>query len=331
MSIAITHTYAEGTLLDGTTRAEGVKGTPTRAVLDRYGWKWGRSIDCWFRRNSRDQPAVRATIDATAEALRELGHDVTVNIDNTPRDMATAEAERAAHMDDRVEAISDKAQRRAREAEGHQKAADQFFDNIPLGQPDLVDHYSYPKIKRQRERATGHDDKARELRSAAEYHATRADTASQHMDRRYAPITVANRIEKLEADLRQRSLAPEWRAKYETDLTYWRGVREQQIADGVATNYSRDTIGKGDFVRYGGTWYPVMRVNDKSVSIPSIVGGTWSDTAKYHELRDHAPRDTERWRQAVALLRVQMEKVVASGRKEHPGIVKFLELHDGTP
>lgn len=73
MTIVITHTYAEGTLLVGTSKADGAKGTPAREVLDRYGWRWGRLIACWYQRSSRDRPADAASIDSTAAALREIG------------------------------------------------------------------------------------------------------------------------------------------------------------------------------------------------------------------------------------------------------------------
>lgn len=43
----------------------------------------------------------------------------------------------------------------------------------------------------------------------------------------------------------------------------------------------------GDLVRYAGHWHPVRRVNTKSVTIGSIVGGSGTDRVAYTEIRGH--------------------------------------------
>lgn len=70
-------------------------------------------------------------------------------------------------------------------------------------------------------------------------------------------------------------------------ISYWEGVRAEQIASGQATNYGPEDIAKGDQVQRRGQWYRVIRVNRKTVSIPSIVGGGWTDKVAYHELSGH--------------------------------------------
>ncbi|WP_040520899.1 hypothetical protein [Gordonia malaquae] len=50
-------------------------------------------------------------------------------------------------------------------------------------------------------------------------------------------------------------------------LDYWTKVREQQISEGAATNYGPDTIAKDDKIKTRGTWYLVVRVNKKTVSV----------------------------------------------------------------
>ncbi|MHA7142909.1 hypothetical protein [Arthrobacter sp. Bz4] len=72
-------------------------------------------------------------------------------------------------------------------------------------------------------------------------------------------------------------------------LTYWQGIRANQIAEGKATNYTREQINKGDYVRIGGSWYEVARANQKTVSL--ITGYSWTRKADYAQIRDH--RTTE--------------------------------------
>ncbi|MDQ0376586.1 DUF3560 domain-containing protein [Amycolatopsis thermophila] len=301
MSITITHTYADGTLLDGTSREQGRRGEPVRAVLDRHGWRWGRTIGCWYQRNSRDRPADPGRIEATARELRSLGLEVTVEVDNTPRDMAAAEADRAERMEDRAAALQAKASRRANAAAAREAAASRVLDGIPMGQPLLVDHYSYRADRNRRERAFSNLDKALKLSREADHHAERAATAARHMDHRYNPVTVANRIVDLEAKLRRRSLNEEYRAKYENELAYWRGVREQQIAAGEVVEYGPHNVAVDGWVKgwAGSGWFRVVRVNKTTVTLAttrSAIDETkWlTNTLPYHRITGYrAPEEVE--------------------------------------
>jgi hypothetical protein len=49
-----------------------------------------------------------------------------------------------------------------------------------------------------------------------------------------------------------------------------------------------------DLVLCRSTWHPVVQVNTKSVSVPSRVGGSRSDTVRYAPLRDVANVDDPR-------------------------------------
>ena len=91
------------------------------------------------------------------------------------------------------------------------------------------------------------------------------------------------------------------------EITYWKAVREQQIADGKVTPYSRDVVVKGDHVRHGGSWYEVVRVNAKSVSVMSRVGGDWTDRLAYNAIRGLRTSKSE----TVAV--VDGQRVVESG------------------
>jgi len=123
-------------------------------------------------------------------------------------------------------------------------------------------------------------------------------------------VTVANRIGKLEADTRdaqrhrdgyrrnagspyvevQPPAEGDYRARlvdqlehFADQLVYWRQIREQQIADGSATNRGPDTVHKGDHVKIRGTWSQVTRANKETVGVPFTIG-SWTNTSPYHEI-----------------------------------------------
>ncbi|WP_254900757.1 DUF3560 domain-containing protein [Rhodococcus sp. 1168] len=164
-------------------------------------------------------------------------------------------------------------------------------------------------------RATG---KAIAATDAAKDARNRAAAAAVTTRARYSPVTVANRIDKLTAEQRKdqrlldgfertlfvqngirrtekttpaqgahREKITQRMAERADQIAYWEKTRAEQIADGSATNYGPDTITKGDAVAWRGTWYPVKRVNKKTVTIPSIVGGSWTDTMPYTEITGH--------------------------------------------
>ena len=324
--LLIEHSFAEGTTLSGTRR-----GDDLYRALRGLGWLYRRSVGDYRLASSVDKPAKTGPITDTTTELRHRGFIVTVTIDNEVRAMEDAEADRAAGAQDHAARLAARADRLAAAAEARDAAARTVLAHIPPGQPFLVDHCGYAADRRRRERAWSNQDTAAQLRRDAATAAAAADTASRHMDFRNTPITVANRIDRLEADLRrverERTAAQPHavpaaagesqaqtpaqsrdlyagraqrldaeRAHLTEQLRYWTGVREQQVADGTATNYASASITRGDFVRYGNAWYPVVRVNAKSVTVPSIVGGsTWTDTLRYTKVRDHAARGDSRW------------------------------------
>ena len=99
--LVITHTHAEGTLIDGTSKGDG-----TAEVLKANRWRWGRSIGAWFIPRSRDNRPDRYRVDTTAKALREAGFDVDLDLDETVRSTAEVEADKIARTEGRAEALS---------------------------------------------------------------------------------------------------------------------------------------------------------------------------------------------------------------------------------
>lgn len=104
MSLTITHTAADGTLVEGATRADG-----TASILKAHGWRWSPNLDSWYLRNSRDRAPHTTVIARTAEALRAAGHPTTVSIDHTAHPKTAVEADRHGWPDHRASAPTDKA------------------------------------------------------------------------------------------------------------------------------------------------------------------------------------------------------------------------------
>lgn len=100
-----------------------------------------------------------------------------------------------------------------------------------------------------------------------------------HLGRQFPP-TVGDQLIRLKDEL----------AHVDDDLAHWTRVRAQQIADGAAFVLTRDDVAPGDLVEYRGEWFPVLRVNAKSVSVPSAAGGSWAETIPYHQISGHQPK-----------------------------------------
>lgn len=293
----ITHTHAEGTLIDGTARGDG-----TAEVLKANGWRWSRNLGTWYLPNSRDRLPAMWKINRTATALRAAGHTVELAIDATSRPTAEVEADKAARAQDRANALSAKAERRDGQAAAAQARSDQADAALPWGgEPIKIGHHSENRHRRAIDRAHKAMGASVEAdREAAEAHRL-ATVAAQSADRRTSPHTVARRIDRLETEYRDVTRKAERHPRsaehYRTraaeladQINYWTKVREQQQADGLATNYGPHNVAKGDTVKVRSTWHRVARVNAKSVSLETAY--TWTDRYPWHEIQDHRAAST---------------------------------------
>jgi hypothetical protein len=318
MTITITHTHESGTLLSGTSRGDG-----TAEVLKRVGsWRWSRNIG-WYVRNSRDRNAHQWLIKSTKAGLEEAGFAVEVKIDDTFRPTAQAEADRAERQEGRADALAAKAVRKGQAAEDAYAAHERACEALPPGgEPIHVGHHSERRHRRAIDKAWGALGKAVNTGEEAERAEARAESAAKTTEHRYNPVTVKNRIDKLEAEQRrdQRELdgykrvvartadvvyADEWapatghrrdtlteRMMHRADqITYWQGVYAGLQVDGAASSYGPGDIAKGDHVKRRGDWYEVVRVNKKSVSVHLCPEFTWTHTIGYHEIQGYRPKD----------------------------------------
>ncbi|MEB0203162.1 DUF3560 domain-containing protein [Cryobacterium sp. 10I1] len=185
------------------------------------------------------------------------------------------------------------------------------LDRLPEGgEPIKVGHHS--EVRHRNAIATA-DNAMRKSIVASEDATTaqaRADAATHTTTARYNPVTVANRIQTLGAELRKLErriiaqcyddtrgyidataeqmqaraarLAPHIEEKRD-QIVYWEAVRAAQVESGTATGYDRSTVKKGDRVKIRGQWREVVRANAKTVSVTT--GYTWTDTAPYAEIQ----------------------------------------------
>jgi predicted RNA methylase len=289
----IRHTHEDGTLVYGTSKGDG-----TAAILKANRFRWFPSIKLWGVAQSRDHLAKRWQINAAADALREAGFKVRVEIDDTPRDVAEVKADRADRLDARYDRLATKAQRNAAEAEARRAAADRISERFADGQPILVGHHSERGARADQKRIEGHDRAANAAYRKAEWASQAARVVGREDARRERPDVVIRRIDKTEAELRQTQHyidgtrpANDWRGAYgynrepasgdwleqlqarKTFLEHQLAADRVLLAEHEANGYvrlSRETVHKGDIVFWSiirQSSATVTRVNPKTVSL----------------------------------------------------------------
>jgi predicted RNA methylase len=298
--ITIRHTHEDGTLVHGTSKGDGVYELigPRTAARFRYF----PSIRMLGIAQSRDHLAKRWQIDMAAKALREAGFDVTVEIDDTPRDAADVKADRAGRLDTRADRLAAKAERNAAEAERRFDAADHYAERFAGGQPILVGHHSERSARVAQKRIDQNERAGHAAASEAEYAARAAAVVGREEARRERPDVIIRRIDRLEAELRQTMHringtrpANDWRGAYyapeakpatgewleqcdarKTYLEHQLEADRALLAEHEARGYvrlTRETVHKGDTVKWGATWGDgvygalVTRVNPKTVTL----------------------------------------------------------------
>lgn len=316
-AITIEHTAADGTLVDGTARGDG-----TNVILKAAGFRWFPTLGMWGLPNSRDRQPNTYKIERAADALRAAGFEVTVSVDSSHRAAAEAEAARAQRADARADALVDKAERRAGAADAAWSAHDRACEALPPGgEPIKIGHHSERRHRKAIDTAWNKLGQAVEASDAAKEAARRADVAAGANRRRYNPVTVKNRIEKLEAEQRKDQREVDGRprrlvgtfqgqpvydekapasgswlerltarmAERADQISYWKGIYAVMQEQGEANTYSRETVRAGDFVKYRSTWYKVVRANAKTVSVRFFGERQtgWTNKVGYHEITGH--------------------------------------------
>lgn len=290
MTIEITHTRREGTLIRGTSAGDEASAV-LRARHYPSGYtvlaRFSRKLDCWYLPHSRDKQTSEGMLDALAARLRTAGFEVTVTIDeDTRRTFAEAEAERVQQARVRAERSSKRAERAAARSAERREMAHGLAAAIPFGQPILVGHHSERRARRDQERIHTDMGKAIAEGERAAHWAGKAAAAGSYEEFRNAPRRTLRRLETLRAALRhverrQKSESaggnPETVAELQRrhkelteEIGFWKEVIEEAKADGFKVWGPAD-FSVGDFARVRGRWFEVLGVNPKSVTVPSFL------------------------------------------------------------
>ena len=302
--ISISHSAEHGTLVEGTSKGDG-----SPEILKANGFRWSRNLGSWYLPRSRDQRPKLAIINRTCEQLSNSGHPVARTLESTLRPEATAEADRSIRDAARAARREVKAARLKDLAAAQQDKADGYDRQLPpMGQPILVGHHSEARHRKALDRARTWTLRTMETERAAKEMTDSAKVAATATLHRHNPVTVGNRIKTVQAELRfmksqllattiiykdkvwaagRAAELSERIAAHEDKLAYWEGIRAGQIDAGQVVDYSKGNISKGDLIHYLGDWYPVVRVNAKSVSIRQRPDRTWTQTVEYHKLTGH--------------------------------------------
>lgn len=290
--IQITHTHADGTLVDGTARGDG-----TAPILKSHGFRWFPSIQQWGIRGSRDQAPRRLAINAAAEALRAAGHEVEVTLEDDVRDNATVRAAKHERLEGRRDALTAKGERLAAESQALHRYSDSLVEHIPMGQPVLPGKRGQAH-RNTLDRSINAAIKGAQVARQAEAMPERIAASHRAEARAERPDVVKRRVDRMEAevrgiDRRLARLAPGpslVREQYEGDRAVLverikgdRALLEQAKAEGRFGQYSRDNVHKHDLVRIRGQWRQVDRANAKTVSVTT--GYSWTDKYGWEEVQ----------------------------------------------
>lgn len=248
------------------------------------------------------------------QAFRDLGgrryhgewsffDDPTERLENAARlsfaEQKEYEKERAADRADRYAGYAENA---AGRAAGMRQRADAVLSHIPFGQPNITDTSAGRTARNQREKALSTLRRSWEEEEKAGYLEHRAKVAERKAEGTHSIGFMMRRKEEAETELRltqatidgKRQMygyekpAGEWLAQLQGRLQqqrekvdYWAA----QIAAAGGVRFGPDTIKKGDRVTYWGGTKEVVRVNKKSVTVPS--GYSWTDTVPYDKITAH--------------------------------------------
>lgn len=295
--IEITHTHPEGTLADG-----GAKGDGTGDILKANGFRWGRSIQCWYVPNSRDRAPRLLALARIEEQLTEAGHTVTVTTDNEVRDNATVRADQHERLEDRRTALETKQDKLTREAAALHARSDAMVEHLPLGQPVMPGRRGRAH-RNLLERSVDTAIRGALTQQEADRIPDRIAGSYRQEAHRERPDVTARRVARLEAELRGLdrrmaglTLRPEtdsprlreqWegeRAVLEERIAGDRAVLDQARAEGRFGLYSKENVHAGDAVKVRGTWRRVVRANANTVSVST--GYSWTDKYGWEEVRD---------------------------------------------
>src|SRR5690606_5015389 len=196
--VVITHTRADGTLLEGSRKGDGIF-----EAIRPYGWRFFRSLGCLGLNHSRDTSADRSKIDPAAKAIRELGFTVCIVVnEDERRAFADAEADREQRAESRAERFEERASRATASSDASYQRSKQLSERFHMAQPVLVGHHCEGRARRDHARMDNAMRKSINEGERAKHWAQRAEASGAYAEHRANPARTLRRIETKEADLR---------------------------------------------------------------------------------------------------------------------------------
>lgn len=259
-----------------------------RTKMKQAGYKWAHQSGVWY---ARDTPYARSI----AEELADKGEDVGEKLSYA--ECVEMDKQRAEARIERLEGASEKAKE---EATSRFDTAHKLMDVIPLGQPILVGHHSERGHRAHLARIDKNIEKGLEASDKAEELEHRAKAAERTLLSTEDPNAVARKIERFETELRRLKLHDaeskmygrprydkEWFDKttkdYEEKIAYWK----QALSNLGGLRVTPEKVKVGNYVKFGGTWYKVKKVNPKTVTIEGWMGNMeWTYKLPYNDLTD---------------------------------------------
>lgn len=212
--IIISHALETGTVVYGTSQSDG-----TGQILRQAGFRPSRYLTdhptygeaYWYLASTRRRRAKRYDLDRCATALRDAGHEVSVEVDNTTLPTTTfaeLEAERSDRAKDRTDRFGEYADNATAKGSAIVDQVDAERRRIPLGQPHLIGHHSYNRTVRAEEKRNTKEDRGREHLSRGKRWSGRAQAAADTQTHREALGTTRLASQKLDAKCPRASAPP---------------------------------------------------------------------------------------------------------------------------
>lgn len=298
----IEHT-GDGTLIHDTARDD----SQLRDLIKKAGFRWSRNLDAWYLPRSWHFDTRGRAVDELTAAVSAIGRNIPVQTDPArTRTAAQIEEEKVARALARADRLTERADRLDATADDTEAAARRSLEAWPLGQSLAGSPSAMRRQRNWLDRQRGRLDRARETRAAANDARRRAETAESTARTNDNPAVIARRLERLRARLRRVDKAIEQRPYFPANTAEQQrlqaiaaDLREQIEWNEQALARAEATAGRlwapgdfeiGDEVRVAGIWYPIKRINTKTLTVPARVGLgaddlSWTDTVPYSNIQ----------------------------------------------
>jgi hypothetical protein len=194
--------------------------------------------------------------------------------------------ERKENRIEKFEQYAENAEERSNQA---YKKSHEISSFIPMGQPILVGHHSERRHRRDLSRIDNQMRKSVAESNKADYYESKVSRLSYEVNRnKNSRAYLGNRIKEAQSSLsklqRQQSCyddvsrIEEFNSRIQNateELNYWSkslSELETELTSKGAKLASPENIKPGYFVKHRGSWYPVKRVNKKTVTIANWLG-----------------------------------------------------------